>query len=95
VSFDVVFLFTRVPIGDFFNLLSQQFNEGDVRLFHQILTSSFCFNSQLQEQTYRVAMGSLLSPVIAKLFMEDYEEVALSKAASSPYVGSLMWMTHS
>jgi len=39
VSFDIS-LFTRVPIG-VLNLQSWQFDEGDIRLFHHILTSSY------------------------------------------------------
>jgi hypothetical protein len=74
---------TKVPVGDS-SLLSWQFDEGDIRLFHHILTSSSCFNSQFYKQMDRVAMGSLLSPVIAKFFMIDYEEVALGKAAYKP-----------
>jgi len=32
----------------------------------------------------KVAMGSLLSPVIANFFMEDFEEAALSRVAYKP-----------
>jgi len=74
VSFNIVSLFTRVSDGDSLNLHSQQFDEGNVRLFHHILTSSFfCFNISTNRQT-GVAMGSLLSPVFAKFFMEDWRD---------------------
>jgi hypothetical protein len=50
----------------------------------QVLTSSyFCFNGQFCEETDGVSMGSPLSPVIA-FFMEDFEKVALSRAAYKP-----------
>jgi hypothetical protein len=59
-----------VPIGDYLNLLSQQFDEGIITLFHHVLSSSYLwFNSQFYKQMDKIAMGSLLSPVIATFFM--------------------------
>jgi len=58
-----------------------QFDEGNFILFCHILISSSCFCGQFSEQVDRVSMGSLLSPVIASFFMEDFEEVALSRTA--------------
>jgi hypothetical protein len=74
-----------VPVGNSLCLLNQQFDEGNIRLFHHVLTSSFfCFNYQFYEQTGKVAMGSPLSPIISTFFMEDFEEVALSRATYNP-----------
>jgi len=51
-------------------------------LFHHVLTSSlFCFNCQSYEQTDRVPVGSLLSPMFANFFTEDLKELSLSKTA--------------
>jgi hypothetical protein len=48
VSFDVASLANRVLIMGALNLLSQHFEEDILRLFHQVLTSSFLsFSSQL------------------------------------------------
>jgi hypothetical protein len=78
VSFDVVSLFTQVPIVVSLNLLSQHFSEDIVALFRHVLTSTyFSFGGQFYEQTDRVAMGSPLSPVVANLFMDAFEERAL------------------
>jgi hypothetical protein len=74
-SFDVVSLFTMVPIVVAPRLLSRQFDEDILRLFHHVLTSPF--NRQFYEQTDGVAMGSPLFPVIADFFMEHFEETAL------------------
>jgi hypothetical protein len=64
-----------------FNLLGWQFDKGNIRLFHCILTSSFfCFNGQFFEQMDEDAMGSLLSLVTARFFMQYNEKVALSWA---------------
>ncbi|XP_023726043.1 uncharacterized protein LOC111874629, partial [Cryptotermes secundus] len=84
VSFDVVSLFIRVPIEDTMDLLGRHF-EDILRLFHHVLTTScFNFNGQFYEQTDGVAMGSPLSPVIANLYMEDFEERALDLAPHKP-----------
>jgi hypothetical protein len=52
VSFDVVSLFTRVPIVESFNILSQHFSEDILALFSHVLTSTyFSFGRQFYEQT--------------------------------------------
>jgi hypothetical protein len=85
LSFDTVSLFARVPIGDSLHLLSQQLDEGNIRLLHHVLTSSFfCFNSQFYEQTDGVVLDSSLSPVMANFFVQDSEEAAFSTAAYKP-----------
>ena len=78
VSFDIVSLFTNVPIMDSLQILSKHFDKDGLALFKHTLTSSyFCFNGQCYEQTDGVAMGSLLSPVFAKFYMEDFERRAI------------------
>jgi hypothetical protein len=73
ISFDVVSLFTMVPLEEALRLLGRHFDEAILRLFHHVLTSSFfSFNGQFYEQTDGVAMGSPLSPVIANYFMEYF-----------------------
>jgi retron-type reverse transcriptase len=85
VSFDVIYLFTKVPVDDSLSLLSHHFTQDFLALFKLVLTSTyFCFNGQLFEQTDGVAMGSPLSPVIANFFMEDFEERALNQATHKP-----------
>jgi hypothetical protein len=77
VSFDVVSLFTRVPIKDTMDLLGRHFEKDILRLFRHVLTTSyFSFEDQFYEQIDVVAMGSPLSPVIANFYMEDFEERA-------------------
>ncbi|XP_023702295.1 uncharacterized protein LOC111861724, partial [Cryptotermes secundus] len=81
VSFDVVSLFTRVPIKDTIYLLGPHFEEDISRLFCHVLTISyFSFNCQLYDQTDGVAMGFPLSPVISNIYMEDFEDRALVSA---------------
>ncbi|PNF41399.1 hypothetical protein B7P43_G14428 [Cryptotermes secundus] len=85
VSFDVVSLFTKVPIKDTMDLLEGNFAEDVLRLFRHVLTTSyFSFNGQFYEQTDGVAMGSPLSPVIANFYMKYFEERALDLAPLKP-----------
>ena len=45
VSFDVVSLFTKVPVVDSLSLLSQHFEDGILALFRHVLTSTyFCYD---------------------------------------------------
>jgi hypothetical protein len=75
VSFDIVPLFTKVPVGDLLSLLSHHLENSTLALFKHVLTFTyFCYDGQFYEQTDGVAMGSPLSPVIANFFMEDFEE---------------------
>jgi hypothetical protein len=85
VSFDVVSLFTRVPIVESLNLLRQHFSEDILALFRHVLTSTyFSFGGQFYEQTDGVAMGSPLCPVISNFFMDDFEERALKQVTHKP-----------
>jgi hypothetical protein len=70
VSFDIVLLFTKVPIRETMDLLGRHFEEDVLGLFRHILTTSyFTFNGQFYGQTDGVAMGSPLAPVIANFYM--------------------------
>jgi hypothetical protein len=52
VSFDVVSLFTNVPIMDSLELLSHHFEEDILALFKHVLISTyFCFDGQFYKQT--------------------------------------------
>jgi hypothetical protein len=89
-SFNVVSIFARMLIMEAISLLCRH-SEDILRLFHHVLTSYFSFISQLYEQTNGVVIGSPLSPVIAKFFMEDFE-VLLDQAVHKPPASSVMWM---
>ena len=85
VSFDVVSLFTKVPVEESLTLLNQHFNDDILALYKHVLTSTyFCVDGQFYEQTDDVAMGSPLSPVITNFYMEDFEMKAIKKATYKP-----------
>ena len=80
ISFDVVSLFTKVPVEDSLTLLSQHFKEETLALYKHVLTSTyFRMDGQFYKQTDGVVMGSPLSPVIMNFYMEDFEMKAIEK----------------
>ena len=87
VSFDVVSLFTKVPINDTLQHIEQLFSPDITSLYRQCLsTSYFQWNKEFYEQTDGVAMGSPLSPVVANFFMEKFEKQALDTAKLKPTI---------
>ena len=82
VSFDVLSLFTRVPIVESLNLLRQHFSEDILTLFRHVLTSTyFSYGGQFYGQTDGEAIGS---PVISLFFMDAFKERALKQATHKP-----------
>jgi hypothetical protein len=85
VSFDVVSLFTKVPLEDTLQLLQQQFHNQTINLFKQVLTTTyFLYDGAFYDQTDGVAMGFPLAPVIANYYMEHLEQQAISTASRKP-----------
>ena len=98
VSFDVKSLFTNVPINDAMVILRERL-EMDESLGDRTAMSPlqicdltdlclnstyFSFQGQIYKQLKGTAMGSPLSPVIANIFMEDFEQTALVTADYQP-----------
>ena len=86
VSFDVVSLFTSVPL-DFTidiildkiynqNLISTKLTRDEMKLLLEICTKEmhFSFDGNIFRQVNGVAMGSPLGPVIANIFMVELEK---------------------
>jgi hypothetical protein len=70
------------------DLLGRHFEEDVLGLFrHILITSYFTISRQLHRQTDDVAMGLLLSTVIANCYKEDYEAAALESAPLNPAPG--------
>lgn len=84
-SFDVVSLFTCIPIGEALEVINCLTDPDTAKLVEICLTSTFFyFEGEYFEQTCGVAMGSPLSPVVANLFMEDFESKALNSSRLLP-----------
>ena len=87
VSFDVVSLFTKVPIDDLLNYLPDILENVDLPLPVDTIIEliklcvkdcKFQFNGKFYEQKFGMAMGNPLSPVLSNLYMEIFESRILS-----------------
>ena len=93
-SFDVTALYTSIPVTDALEIIkrileqdtglprrSTWSSENIQKLLEFCLVNTyFLFNGQFFEQTKGAAMGSPVSPIVANIYMEAFEERALSTA---------------
>ena len=98
VSFDVVSLFTNMPVDDALRSISTLLSNDDTleerttfraggicHLTELCLRATyFQFGDQFFEQVDGAAMGSLLSPIVANLYMETFERETLASAVTAP-----------
>jgi hypothetical protein len=81
LSFDVLSLFTKVPLQGTLQILTKHIPASVADLIRHILTTTyFLYDSTFYEQTDGLAMGSPLAPVIADICMEKFEREALRPA---------------
>ena len=107
-SYDVTSLFTSVPIDPALNIIKdllekdEKLNERTVLLVQNIIellgfclhNTYFSFQNKFYEQVEGAPMGSLVSPIVANLYMECFERKAIRSAINSPGHGIGLWMTH-
>ena len=100
-SYDVTALFTSVPVDPAINMVQQRLTQDPTlsqrtqMSIPQIVTllefclknTYFLFQDKYYEQVNGVAMGSPISPLIANLFMEEFEVKALQSAPHPPAFG--------
>ena len=98
VSFDVVSLFTNMPVDDALRSISTLLSNDDTleerttfraggicHLTELCLRATyFQFGDQFFEQVDGAAMGSLLSPIVANLYMETFERETLASTVTAP-----------
>ena len=107
ISYDVTALFTSVSITPVLDIIKERLaNDQDlhkrttmsvnqiIKLLEFCLNStSFVYQGQFYQQIPGPAMGSPLSPIVANIFMEKFEEEALATAPHPTQVcGEGMWM---
>ena len=106
--YDVSALFTSVPVDPALKVIKDllekdpTLNERTVLHVEDFtLLLEFClkntyfsFQGQFYEQVEGVAMGSPVNPIVANLYMEYFEQKALTTAPYAPGSGTGMRMTH-
>ena len=100
VSYDVSALFTSVSIDPAINIIRRKLEldqelhlrtSVDVEQIISLLefclkTTYFQFQGKLFEQLQGAAMGSPISPIVANLYMEDFEIKAINTAEHTPRI---------
>ena len=90
VSYDVTSLFTNIPLQETIDIainlifnhnLNLKITKKELKKLFLFATSQthFIFNGKFYNQIDRVAMGSLLAPVLANIFMGFYESKWLNE----------------
>ena len=91
VSFDVSALFTSIPVPVALKVINPKIStctnftnickiptEKSIKLLEFTLTNCiFCFNTKFYKQLQGAAMGSPVSPIIANIYMEYFETLAI------------------
>ena len=97
-SYDVSALFTSVPIEAAINIIQRRLeldqelhSRTTMKVEHITSLLEFClkttyfqFQGSFYEQISGAAMGSSISPIVANLFMEDFEVKAINTAKNPP-----------
>lgn len=96
VSFDVQSLFTNVPVGHTLQIIQERLLRDETLEDRTTLTADqvilllsiclkttyFVYHQQYHEQRDGAAMGSPVSPVVANIYMEHIEEMAMQHSPS-------------
>ncbi|XP_072014747.1 uncharacterized protein [Amphiura filiformis] len=96
VSYDVTALFTKTPIPDTLRIIRELLNNDSTLSYRTsvdnimelltfcVNTTYFMFQGDIFRQENGAAMGSPVSPLVANLFMEWFEQQALSTYPAPP-----------
>ena len=107
VSYDVRTLFTSVPIQPALGVIEKLLNEDPdlqnrttmstkqiMDLLEFCLRSTyFTYRGKFYEQVEGAAMGSPISPIVANLYMENFENRALQSSPNPLHCGRGLLMT--
>ena len=98
LSYDVTALFTSVPVDKALTIINERLHDDPTlsnrtelntnqisELLDLCLTTTyFIYDGTYYQQPHGAAMGSPISPVVANLYMEHFEHLALSTAPHPP-----------
>ena len=78
-------LYTKVPVEDAIRVLREITSDEIAKLVEICLNSTyFSFQGKIYEQVDGVAMGSPLSPIVAKLYMDYLKKKAINSSTLKP-----------
>ncbi|KAJ8911005.1 hypothetical protein NQ315_011270 [Exocentrus adspersus] len=100
VSFDVVSLFTNVPVDKTLSIVRNKLENDNnlkdrtklnVSVFMELLTlciktTYFQLENDFYQQDFGMAMGSSLSPIMSNIFMEHFEETYVKSYINKPKI---------
>ena len=99
-SFDVTALHTSIPVADAIEVIKRRLEQDTelprtttwsqdniLKLLEFCLVNTyFLFDGQFFEQTKGAAMGSPVSPIVANIYMEAFEDRAINTALHPPQI---------
>ena len=103
ISFDVTALFTSIPLEDVLEFLREKHSEHRLNIpipIDQFLalirlcvsSTIFSFEDKVYQQSFGVAMGSPLSPILANLYMEHFETNLLPRIPVN--IRPILWLRY-
>ena len=106
-SYDVIVLFTSVPIDPALNIIKDLSEKDDTLSSRMVLSvqniieplgfylhnTYFSFQNKFYEQVEGTAMGSPVGPIVANLYMEHFEGKHLGLPHIPTGIGTGFWMT--
>ena len=85
-SFDVISLYTKIPIDESIKVIRDIVRNGETTKLVEICLKAtfFSFRGETYEQKERVAIGSPLSLIVANIFMEKLEKDTIDSFPKKP-----------
>ena len=78
LSFDVVYMFTQIPLMETLDLITNLVDPETINVIRNFLSSTlFSLLGTFYEYINETTMGSSLSPLVTKIFMEHLEVKAI------------------
>ena len=100
VSFDITSLYTNIPLNETIDIIINHLYNGNIKppstreedmrrlLVYAAKESHFLFDGKLYQQIDGVSMGSPLAPILAEIFLQDFEK---KHSSSFKNMGILYW----
>jgi hypothetical protein len=105
VSFDVVSLFTNVPVDEALQVIRNKLHNDNTLAEWSVLqveailellevclkTTYFQVDNKFFQRKSGMTMGSSLSPIVSNIFMEHFEELAFDSTIQTITVALICW----